>query len=75
MPLIRRLLEKYDLIPTKPLANMALSIVVRVVSIYIVDMDKEQLETLGNGLKDLGLEIIEASARGAVEGLKEKEEE
>ena len=71
MTLVRKLFEKYDLIPTKPLANTALSTVVRVVSTYIVDMNEQQLRTLGEGLKDLGLEIIEASAKGAVEGLEE----
>ena len=72
MTLIRKLFEKYDLIPTKPLANTALSTVVRVLSTYVVDMDSEQLKTLGEGLKDLGLEIVEASAKGAVEGLQEE---
>ena len=72
MTLIRKLFEKYDLIPTKPAANMALSVVVRVLSTFVVDMDSEQLKTLGEGLKELGLEIVEASAKGAVDSLQEE---
>ena len=75
MTLIRRLMEKYDLIPTKPMGNMALSTIVRVLSTYVVDMDSKQLKIVGEGLKELGLEIVEAGAKGAVEGLKENEEE
>ena len=70
--LLRKLFEKYDLIPTKPLANTALSTVVRVISTYVVDMSPEQTKALGEGLRELGLEIIEASAKGMVEGLEEE---
>ena len=76
MPIVRKLLEKYDLIPTKPLGNMALSTVVRVISTYVVDMDSEQMKMLGEGLKDLGVELVSESvaktAKGAVEGMQEE---
>ena len=71
--LIRKLMEKYDLIPTKPLGNNALSTIVRVLSTYVVDMDSEQLKIVGEGLKDLGLQFVEASSKGAAEGLTEEE--
>ena len=70
--LLRKLFEKYDLIPTKPLANMALSTVVRVVSTYVVDMDSEQIKMLGEGLKDLGVELVSESVAKTAKELQEE---
>ena len=71
--LIQQLHKKYNRIPTRPFVNVVLGLIVRIVTTYIVDMDKNQRKAFGKGLKELGLEIVEASAKGMIKGLAKEE--
>ena len=60
--IMQKFIKKYELIPSQPLVNSVLSLVLRIVTTYVGDIPEQDREILAEGLRELAVDIVSESA-------------